>query len=76
MNDTIEFTNRNTNESFIAIVEDLLYYPNFQELNKSVDKTLLGYKEIDVMDLNDMDIYYSKKEQAKYGVVGIKVRKI
>ena len=43
--DIVEFTNRDTNEKKLVIVEDLFRYPSFEELYKHFDKVSLGYKE-------------------------------
>lgn len=36
----------------------------------------MGYSEDDIADPKDMQEYYSREEQEKYGVLGIKVRKV
>ena len=36
----------------------------------------MGYKENDVADPKDMEKYYSKEEQEKYGVLGIEIKKV
>ena len=36
----------------------------------------MGYKEQDIADPKDMEQYYSKEEQKKYGVVAIKIKKL
>ncbi len=48
-------------------------YPNFKELYKNFNKTQLGYKENETAKPEDMESFYSKKEQQKYGVVGIEI---
>lgn len=35
----------------------------------------MGYDEKDIADPSDMEKYYSKEEQQKYGVLGIKIKK-
>lgn len=74
--DLIEFTNRETNEKIIVRIKNLFKYDNFEELYKHFDKRELGYDDNDTMDYKDMEEYYSKEEQNKYGVVGIEIRKI
>lgn len=37
---------------------------------------ILGYKEYEIADFKDMEMYYTKEEQNKYGVVGIENKKI
>lgn len=72
--DSIEFTNRITNEKLIVEVVNLHEFKNFEELYKKFDKVLLGYQENEEASPNDMNIYYSKEEQDKYGVVGIEIK--
>ena len=45
VNDLIEFTNRQTNEKIMVLVEDLYRYSNFGELYKHFDKIALGYEK-------------------------------
>lgn len=75
-NDLIEFTNRETSESIVVEVVKLHQYSNFDELYQYFDKISLGYDEEDVASPKDMEQYYSKEEQDKYGVLGIEVRVI
>ncbi len=76
VNDLIEFTNISTNEKMIVKVECLYHYQSFEELYKHFDKISMGYSENDVANSNDMEKYYSKEEQKRYGVLGIKIKKI
>lgn len=73
-NDTIEFTNRETNEILNVVVIKLHKYKNFSELYKHFDKVKLGYKQSETANPNDMNKYYSNEEQEKYGVVGIEIK--
>lgn len=41
---------------------------------KHFDKILLGYDESELADAKDMEEYYSKEEQEKYGVLGIEIK--
>lgn len=72
--DFIIFTNRQTNESINTEVIKLYIYPNFEELYKHFDKISLGYNENETPNSDDMNIYYPKEKQNKYGVVGIKIK--
>lgn len=72
--DFIEFTNRTTLDTILVEIVKLYKYANFAELYKNFDKVSLGYDENDIADSKDMEKYYSKEEQKKYGVVGIKIR--
>ena len=74
--DTIEFTNRVTEEKVTAKVLNLHKYPNFEELYKNHDKVSMGYKENEDAKPEDMEQYYSKQEQENYGVVGIEIELI
>lgn len=46
------------------------------ELYKHFNKVSMGYKKSELADPKDMEKYYSKEEQAKYGVVGIEIELI
>lgn len=74
--DLIEFTNRETLEQMLVEIQNLYHYPSFDELYKHFDKVSMGYKENDIADPKDMEKYYSKEEQEKYGVLGIEIKKI
>ena len=74
--DLIEFTNRETSEKILVEIVNLYNYPSFTELYKHFNKVLLGYKEEDIADPKDMEEYYSKEEQEKYGVLGIEIKTI
>lgn len=72
--DVIEFTNRTTLEKIMVEIEKLYKYSNFKELYQHFDKTEMGYDKETPADPKDMEQYYSKEEQEKYGVVGIKIK--
>ena len=74
--DLIEFTNQKTKEKVLVEIENLYYYKSFDELYKNFDKVSLGYQKNEKADSKDMEKYYSKEEQLKYGVVGIKIKKL
>lgn len=74
--DLIEFTNRETLEKMLVEIQNLYHYPSFEELYKHFDKVSMGYKEDDIADPKDMEEYYSKEEQEKYGVLGIEIKKL
>ncbi len=73
--DEIEFTNRDTNEKLSVDIINLYKYPSFKELYKHFNKIELGYAEDEPAESKDMEAYYSKEEQDKYGVLGIEIRK-
>ena len=72
--DLIEFTNRETSEQMLVEIVKLHHYPSFEELYKHFDKVSMGYKDDEIADPKDMEKYYSKEEQQKYGVVGIEIK--
>ena len=74
--DYIEFNNRSTNEKLLVEIEDLTVCNNFEELYKLFDKISMGYKDTEIANPKDMEEYYSPEEQKKYGVLGIKVKKL
>ena len=74
--DLIEFTNRTTLETILVEIVKLHKYSNFDELYKHFDKVSLGYDKDDIANSNDMERYYSKEEQEKYGVIGIEIRTV
>ena len=74
--DLIEFTNRVNNEKMLVEIENLYHYSSFKELYKNFDKVAIGYDEDDIADPKDMEEYYSPEEQSKYGVLGIKTKKM
>lgn len=76
IDDIIEFTNISSMESIKVRVMDLYRYDSFEELYKDFDKIELGYKEDETADYRDMEEYYPKEEQEKYGVVGIRIEKL
>ncbi len=74
--DKIEFTNRVTEEKIVVEVINLHKYNSFSELYKHFDKVSMGYREDEEADPKDMEQYYSKDEQDKYGVLGIEIKLI
>lgn len=74
--DIITFENRSDGEIIKVKVLNLHKYPSFEELYKHFDKVSMGYKEDEECNYKDMEQYYSKEEQSKYGVVGIEVELI
>ena len=74
--DIIEFENRKTLEKIKVKVINLHKYENFEELYKDFDKISMGYKEHEEANPKDMELYYSKEEQEKYGVIGIEIKLI
>ena len=74
--DNITFINtENSNDIIFAKVTDLFIFASFDELYKSLPLLECGYTEenVDTASPYDMEKYYSKEKQQKYGVVGIKI---
>ncbi len=72
-NDIIEFENRVTEEKIEVKVLKLHNYDSFEELYKHFDKVSIGYGQDEEANPMDMEEYYSKEEQDKYGVLGIEI---
>lgn len=76
VNDFIEFTNRDSDEKMLVQVEDIYKFNNFEELYQTLNKVALGYDENEEANFKDMEEYYSLEEQNKYGVIGIKIKRV
>ena len=74
--DEIEFTSRTTGEKQLTEVIANHIYDSFAEIYRDYDKVSLGYDIDEEASFTDLEKYYSKEEQEKYGVVGIEVRNI
>ncbi len=72
--DTIIFTNIETQEELKVEVMYLHLYANFKDLYNDFDKQELGYEKDEECSYKDMEEYYSKEEQEKYGVVAIEIQ--
>lgn len=71
--DKIIFRKLYSEEELVVIVVKLHIYDSFAELYRNFKKTALGYEENEKAEPNDMDAYYLKENQEKYGVVGIEI---
>ena len=67
---------KTTNEKLLVEVIDLFKYNSFKELYKHFNKIEMGYSINEEANPKDMENYYSKEEQEKYGVLGIKIKKL
>ena len=78
LNDEIEFENLETGEKIIVRVRSLHIFPGFQELYASLPLLKCGYTKetVNRAYYTDMETYYPRCEQDKYGVVGIEVQRI
>ncbi len=74
--DTIVFVNTDCSDSILyARVKQLHLFKSFEELYKCLPPEKFGYAPNEIADASytDMEEYYSKEEQALYGVVGIEI---
>lgn len=68
--DIIDFENRTTNEILKTEVVKLHLYKDFTELFAHLSKESIG------CNIEDLEKFYTKEEQYKYGVVGIEIKLI
>jgi len=74
--DVIQFVNTENAEDRISVmVDDLYVFDSFERLYQTLPLTDCGYstEELFAASSRDMELYYSKEEQAQYGVVGIRI---
>lgn len=74
--DYIVFTNTETGEKIISEVTAIHRFQSFKELYQVLPLLQCGYTESDIVNAKaeDMDMYYSRERQKKYGVLGIEIR--
>ncbi len=73
--DKIKFLKEpNLNESFKVKVIELIKYNSFIDLFNDYDISILSNKSMSKEELlKDLEKFYTKEKQKKYGVVGIKI---
>ena len=73
--DYIVFENTDMGQTIFTAVKKLHKFESFTALYESLPLLRCGYTEADVKDAHpsDMEAYYSKEEEAKYGVLGIEL---
>lgn len=74
--DTIKFINtEDSNDTLRVKVVDLFLSSSFAELYDNLPLLNCGYNEdnINTASPEDMEMYYSREKQNKYGVVGIEI---
>lgn len=74
--DKIIFINMNdATDVLTVIVKELFVFRSFDDLYKTLPLTECGYtcENLCTASPEDMEMYYSKEKQSKYGVVGIRV---
>ena len=74
--DIIEFTNMSNGDKLQVKVINLHIFDSFDVLYNNFDKISLGYEDSEVAKVSDMEKYYSKEEQSKYGGLGIEIERI
>ena len=74
--DEILFINAANGESLTAVVVALYPFTSFEALYRALPLEDCGYSktELEGASASDMDAYYSREEQEKYGVLGIRIR--
>jgi len=74
--DTIKFVNAQMPADTLSVtVKELFIFDSFRELYNHLPLMDCGYTEDELSTASpaDMELYYSKEEQAQYGVVGIRI---
>lgn len=74
--DTIKFINtEDSNDTLRVKVVDLFLFSSFAELYDNLPLLNCGYNEdnINTASPEDMEMYYSREKQNKFGVVGIEI---
>ena len=77
--DTICFVHtEDETDTITTQVENLFVFASFEELYQKLPLTDCGYtaEELSAASPRDMEQYYSKEEQGRYGVVGIQIRPV
>ena len=76
--DTITFTLTENYEKIFCKVLNFYRYKNFAELYKNLDLKKCGYGENEISNATykDMEQYYSKTDENKFGVLGIEIELI
>ena len=73
LGDQLEFTcNSDQSKKVIAIVKALYHYPDFKCLFSDFSPSLFGGTSKEEL-IEEIETLYSREEQNKYGVVGIKI---
>ena len=74
--DTIKFINTEDSNGILRVkVADLFLFSLFAEVYDNLPLLNCGYNEnnINTASPDDMEMYYSREKQNKYGVVGIEI---
>lgn len=75
--DEIEFVNTKTQEQLVVCVKNIHMFNSFYELYQELPLRKCGYTEENLVTANpaDMEKYYSKEQQAQYGVVAFEIER-
>jgi ASC-1-like (ASCH) protein len=73
--DEIVFENTENSNGITVKVLNIYKYESFEDLYNELPLLKCGYTEedIDTANASDMDTYYSKEVQQKFGVLGIEI---
>lgn len=71
--DTIVFTRATSSDYICASVKALHIFPSFSALYAAIPPERCGYAPGEKAQPKDMEKYYSKEEEAQYGVVSIEL---
>lgn len=73
--DTVEFTCTESGEKLLRKVKGLHVFASFEELYGALPLDKCGYTEESIASASpsDMEEYYSRDEQSRYGVIGIEL---
>ncbi len=72
--DEIEFTDlSDPSQKILTRVLGLHLFESFEEMFRALPADAMGYEPGQIPKAEDMEMYYSKEEQALYGVVGIEI---
>ena len=76
--DEIIFTNGDRTKELTTQVTKIDTFKNFEELYKKIPPLAMGYAENELKNASykDMEKYYSREQQDRFGVVAIEVRLI
>lgn len=76
--DEIEFVNTKTEKVIVVMVKNIHIFKCFTELYQALPLLKCGYTEENLATAHpaDMEEYYTKEQQAQYGVVAFEVEKI
>lgn len=76
LGDTVRFVCTASDAQLLVRVVALHRFDSFAALYAALPLTKCGYAEGQKADPSDMEVYYSKEEQSKYGVLGIEIVRI